>query len=86
MAIKKAIKFKGLSIKDAYVRVDRIFGGKREGWNSVVAIYASAESSVTDEPIETFNVTAPYVEGELPYVAIYNSVKTQERFTGSTDV
>ena len=55
MALSANIKFKGIALPSAYIRVDRVFGGKKEGWNSVVGVYASSESAETESPLETFN-------------------------------
>ena len=55
MALSANIKFKGIALPSTYIRVDRVFGGKKEGWNSVVGVYASSESAETESPLETFN-------------------------------
>jgi len=53
MAIKSNYNFKGISIQDAYIRVDRIFGSSREGWNSLIGVY-----NITTE-------TLPAIEADL---------------------
>mgnify|MGYP000417383661 CR=1 FL=1 len=55
MALQTALNFKGIDLPAAYVRVDRIFGGKCEGWNSVVGVYASAEAAADQPQLETYN-------------------------------
>lgn len=42
MALSTPLNYRGINIENAYIRVNRVFGGKKEGWNSVVGVYASA--------------------------------------------
>ena len=39
MAIKTNYNFKGIEVKDAYIRVVRLWGSSKEGWNSLVCVY-----------------------------------------------
>jgi len=83
MALKQTKEIKGLTVTDAYIRVDRIFGGKREGWNSVVGLYANSEAT---EPLETFNASAPYDSEEInPYVLLYGAIKEMDGYTEAVD-
>lgn len=83
MALSKDITLKGLQVSDAYIRIDRIFGGKSEGWQALVGVYANAE---TTEPIEQFNCPAPYDKNETnPFVIIYGAIKQLEGFEQATD-
>lgn len=75
MALSTNIKFKGVALPSAYIRVDRVFGGKKEGWNSVVGVYASSESAETESPLETFNQPTAYVAEENPLALIYTALK-----------
>jgi hypothetical protein len=86
MALTQPYDFRGITIPAAYIRVDRIFGGKREGWNSVIGVYASAESAANgDEPLEQYNQPAEYADAEPnPYKLIYHQAKT-DRFPKSKD-
>ena len=85
MALAQAITFNGLSVPNAYIRVDRIFGGKREGWNSVVSVYASQEAAEIYAPLEQLNQSAPYDDGEMnPYKKLYAALKA-EKFKEATD-
>jgi hypothetical protein len=86
MALTQSITFNGLSVPNAYIRVDRIFGGKRDGWNSVVSIYASAEASSSCEPLKQFNCYTEYsaIE-ENPYVLLYHAIKGLDEYAESTD-
>lgn len=77
MALQTELNFKGINISAAYIRVDRVFGGKREGWNSVVGVYASAEAAADQQPLETYNQPAGYVAEENPIALIYAALKTK---------
>ena len=39
MAIKTNYNFKGIEVKDATIKVIRLFGSSKEGWNSLVGVY-----------------------------------------------
>jgi hypothetical protein len=39
MSIKTNYNFKGIEVKDAVIKVNRLFGSKQEGWNSLVGVY-----------------------------------------------
>jgi hypothetical protein len=39
MAIKTKYNFKGIEVKDAYIRIDRLFGSSKEGWTALVGAY-----------------------------------------------
>lgn len=86
MALTQSITFNGLTAPNAYIRIDRVFGGKREGWNSVVSIYASQEAAATCEPLKQFNVPAEYsaIE-ENPYVLLYRAIKGLDEYAEATD-
>ena len=85
MAITQSYDFQGVTISNAYIRVDRVYGGKREGWNSVVSVYASQEAAETCTPLEQFNQSAPYDECEMnPYKKLYTALKA-EKFKEATD-
>lgn len=75
MALQTALNFKGIDLPAAYVRVDRIFGGKREGWNSVVGVYASAEAAADQQPLETYNQATEYVAEASPIALVYAALK-----------
>ncbi len=86
MALTQSITFGGIEIPNAYIRIDRIFGGKREGWNSVVSVYASQEAAADCEPLKQFNVPAEYsaIE-ENPYILLYRAIKGLDEYAEATD-
>lgn len=75
MALQTVLNFKGINLPAAYIRVDRIFGGKCEGWNSVIGVYASAEAAADQPPLETYNQSAEYVAEENPIALVYEALK-----------
>ena len=92
MAIKTTYKFKGISIPDVYIRIDRLFGSSKEGWNSLVGAYnitteevpaieaQEATNKTVFNKLEEFNFAAVYKEDERGYVSLYNGLK--EKFGG----
>lgn len=93
MAVTLDFVWRGATITDAYVRVDTIRGGKREGritpdmegvsiWSSIVGVYAD---STQPSPIVEFTVNAPWVAEESPYINIYAAIKAMPEFLGCTD-
>jgi hypothetical protein len=92
MAIKTNYNFKGIEVKDAYIRIDRLFGSSKEGWNSLVCVYnttietveATEETEATTKTVfnklEEFNFNAAYNENERGYVSLYNAIK--EKYSG----
>jgi hypothetical protein len=93
MALSTNYTWRGVTINDAYIRVDHILGGKREGritpempgeqiWSATVGIYAD---SAQDVPITTLSVIVPMVIEDTPFDTIYTHLKTLPEFTGATD-
>lgn len=91
MAIKTNYNLKGIEVKDAIIRVIRIFGSRKEGWNSLVGVYNTTIEPIltTDEQeatrevmnlIEEFNHGADFKENERGYVTVYKSLT--EKFGG----
>jgi len=82
MAIKTKYNYKGIEIPNAVIKVNRLFGSKQEGWNSLVGVY---NVTLEDEKevynlIEEFNHSASYVADERGYVSVYKSLT--EKFGG----
>jgi hypothetical protein len=59
MAIQTNYDFNGLTIPNAYVRIDRLWGSSREGWNSLVGVYMEVAAPA---------ISAVGIEGEEGYV------------------
>lgn len=59
MSIKTAYNLKGIEIKDAIIRIERLWGSSRDGWTALVSV-----NVVTDVP-----AAEPVgVEGDEDYV------------------
>ncbi|MBI3677404.1 MAG: hypothetical protein HY243_12395 [Proteobacteria bacterium] len=87
MAIKNKQDINGLNVPAAYTRVIRIFGGKEEGWNAFVGVYASADARETGlAPLTTFNVRAPYVSDQNPFTAVYAEISKLPEYTSAQNV
>ena len=94
MAIKLPMTWRGINIPNAYIRIDRIQGGKRERrstsqdpgeaiWQATVGIYADATQDV---PALTMSITAPLVNEDRPFPALYAALKALPEFSGAVDV
>jgi len=74
MAIKTNYNFKGIEVKDAVIKVNRLFGSKQEGWNSLVGVY-----NITTEEIPAVEYKLPIgMPGEYGYEA---EVEAKEVYT-----
>lgn len=71
MAIRATYDNGSTRVVSAVIKLDRIWGSKKEQWNAWVHVFANDSDSV---PMDVFSVTATYVEGENPYVALYGAV------------
>lgn len=83
MALKMNVSRLGLQIPDAYIRIDRLMGGKRFGWQAEVGIYAS---HAQHRPIDVFGVDCAFVDNEHPLATIYRAVKETPEFKNALDV
>ena len=82
MAIKTNYNFKGIEVKDAYIRIDRLFGSSKEGWNSLVGVYnITIEEVPAVEAIEAVlgedgEVITPAVDGvEATTKEVFNKLE-----------
>ncbi len=57
-------------IKNAYIKLERIWGSTKEGWNAFVGVYHKGSTT----PDETFHVTTPFVDGVNPFDSLYAEV------------
>jgi len=66
--------FKGVAVPSVYMRVDRIFGSRKEGWNSLVGVY-----NITLEEVPAVEAKLPIgMPGEPGYEA---GVEVKEAYT-----
>lgn len=72
MAIKTNYNFKGIEVKDATIRVIRIFGSSKEGWNSLVGVYTTTKETIpaVEEVTEQRLVTEAAEEVEAVYETV----------------
>lgn len=98
MALQANYNFHGITVPNAYIRIKRVFGGKAEGWNSVVDVFPSKPvvlepvidadgNTITPDPVlpfDTFNAGAPYDPANSNAMElIYAKLKTE---LGASDV
>lgn len=72
MAITATYANNGHVVKDAYIRVDRIWGSKVEGWNAWVAVYANEGDT---QHVDMVHVATPYVENRNPFKLLYGQIE-----------
>lgn len=93
MAITLNLPYLGLLIPNAYIRIDQVTGGKREGgpvpdspklaiWRGTAGVYASKEQ---DQPILQAFVIVPFISDQSPFPALYEALKLLPEFAGSVD-
>lgn len=93
MAIRKDITWRGVLIKNAYIRIDHVRGGKRENrivptdegqsiWQGQVSVYADKNEPV---PIFVTDVSIPFADNQAPYPSMYAAMKASPEFLGAAD-
>lgn len=72
MAIKVNYNFKGIEVKDAYIRVDRLWGSSKEGWTALVGVYVKTLKDIpaVEEVTEERLVTEATEESEAVYETV----------------
>lgn len=81
MALRQTVQFKGIEIKDAYIRVCR-FGGNKENMVFGVSYQAAPDQPIFNE--DSFNI-AYVVDGDNPLKQAYTHLKTLPQFTDAKD-
>lgn len=93
MALQLDFPWRGVTIPQAYVRLDHVRGGKRENrstpqmpgeaiWHGVVGIYADANQPV---PLFTVDVIVPWVADQDPFPVLYAALKAAPEFAAAVD-
>lgn len=82
MAITKSIEVRGVVLPSAYIRLDRITGGKHAGFNGEAGIYASSSASL---PIDTVGLSFGFVADQDLLVTGYDALKCLPEFAGAED-
>ena len=67
MAIQTDYEFNGVVIPNAYIRIDRIMGGKRDGWSGVALVYKDKATADTkgSKPIDEVLLPVPPTTQEV---------------------
>lgn len=73
MGINANYVSKDVEIKDAYIRIERIWGSSREGWNAWVGVYQNQNDVTPVVPL--IHIQAAYVEGESPFTILYTAIE-----------
>ena len=85
MAIKTNYNFKGIKIPDATIKVIRLFGSSKDGWNSLVGVYNTTVEIVpaveadTEKGIEAQEATTKEVLSLIEEFNHQASYKEDER-------
>lgn len=66
MALKMDIVWRGIRIPNAIIRIDHIYGGKRDGWDAKIGMYQS-EQLANPEPLEQSEIVGKG-EGGFPVI------------------
>lgn len=82
MALMQAVEVRGVTLPAAYIRVDRLTGGKYSGFNAEVGIYASAEVNL---PLEIFSLAFTFVSRQDLLETAYLAVKALPNFSSAAD-
>lgn len=78
MSIHASYIHGSVSIPNALVKLDRIWGSKLEGWNAWVHI---TDKDRPETSVVVFSINAEYVEDENPYTALYAKLTTVDFLT-----
>ena len=71
MAIQGSFQYRGVTIPSAYLVLDSVFGGKTQGWQAVIKVYASQTAfAANDGELGELNMAAPcpYTSGHDPFL------------------
>ncbi|MEF8746647.1 MAG: hypothetical protein V5B31_02060 [Candidatus Accumulibacter propinquus] len=82
MAITKSISLRGITIPGAYIRIDRIMGGKYSGFQAEAGIYAGPG---VPQPLEIIGFNFGFVDGTDLMVTAYEAAKSLPEFSGCSD-
>ena len=93
MAISLNFSWRGLTIPNAYIRIDTVKGGKRENrptqqmpgeaiWHAIAGVYANPEEVV---PLFSVDIVIPFTSEVSPYPSLYAALKAAPDFAGAVD-
>lgn len=88
MAIKQSIQFRGLTITDAYIKIDHVFATV-SGIRIQIQVYASdAERLAGGESLYPAYIDVPFSEvmsGSNPIQMCYDAIKALPEFADAVD-
>ena len=82
MAITQYLTVRGILLPEAYIRIDRLTGGKYAGFQAEAGLYASRDVSF---PLDTVGFAFDFVVGEDLLVTAYAALKRLPEFTEAKD-
>lgn len=85
MALQADVIFNNIPVTQAYVKIERLFGSKKENWGCVLVYAVNKEAADKGEYFDTKNFYANYVHGEQAYVTLYKAIK-EKLHTDAVDV
>lgn len=94
MAIQCNFVWRGITIPNAYIRIDFVSGGKRMNgvtpeqptesvWQGDAGIYGNKDEKT---PLFVTSVRTPWNGEQSPYPVLYEALKSQPEFSGAIDV
>ena len=69
MSIKTDYNFKGITVPEAIIRVDRLWGSSKEGWTALVGVY-----NKTTEEIPAIEASEGIVAQDAKTVEVMNKI------------
>ena len=82
MAITKSISLRGITIPGAYIRIDRIMGGKYSGVQAEAGIYSAAGVS---QPLDVIGFSFAFDDNQDVLQTAYAALKQIPEFADATD-
>jgi hypothetical protein len=87
MAISGRFEYRGVVAENAYLRIEEVEGGKKNGWRGMVKVYYNQDcANHSLNVITMFPIFAPYESEVFPYQPLYDELKTVPQFSAFQDV
>jgi len=82
MAITQSLTVRGIVLPEAYIRIDRLTGGKYAGFQAEVGLYARQDVSL---PLDTVGFAFGFVAGQDLLETAYAALKGLPEFKEAKD-
>lgn len=69
------VRADGSIYDNVYVRVIRVWGSKREGWNALVGITTGKQMADSDVFLKQYNIHIPWDDTINPFQLIYDAIE-----------